>query len=367
MITLNDSIEVSSSGFVAPISGLYNYSLYKGSSIIFVGQVYLNQGDDEVFIDVTDILKNYTYDAPRLYNFENIGAGVQNIVEDHINTVHMAITIGNVGHAGPNITVGFFYTHPVYENLYPTTGWDLPSTDTSTYPLQSGVIRGTGSNWKNTNMFISHYPFVNSNIYGPSILLNAGNAGSLTFTWGGRTSGNAVVKSVTQNRLNAMYYSLASLFTSVVDDPTQPGKYGSLMMYGEELAKIDMCPCRYYLKWQDRYGSWCSFGFDGKSLYQESIEKEETMNWKNVTSHTSSTVKSTWSLNSTWIPESDVKHFEDIYVSPYLALYDVELNKVHQVIIRDTEYEERNYENNGKKLISLSFTLELAKQQLILS
>ena len=129
---------------------------------------------------------------------------------------------------------------------------------------------------------------------------------------------------------------------------------------------IDCCPARFYVKWQDRFGGTQVQPFNAKYRYGEGIEREFVTNYNrkkreivwNVTPH--------WTVNSNWIKEEDVPLFESIYVSPYIVLYDTVLDKSYNVVLEDSEYEEKRYANE-KKLISIQLELKHNKQQNILN
>ena len=55
--------------------------------------------------------------------------------------------------------------------------------------------------------------------------------------------------------------------------------------------------------------------------------------------------------------------YESIFVSPYLQLIDVENNKIYDVVLKDTEYTEKTFNNQGNQLFNLSLELELNKNQ----
>lgn len=375
--TLDQDIELYFTGFTAPSSGLYNYTISKAGTKIFAGQVYMDQGVDEVWINITDILRNYIPDLKRYWGFDSLGSALIVTLSGFVENVTGTITVGSTSYGSNSSSVGFFYVNPVKRNKYSIKDWINPKEETACYPYNEGVVRvapssssATNVSWDPNEMFISHYPFKKTQNYGISMMLASGLSYQLITTYDARLSRDSARLFSTggQKKLSFIWISLDSLFDdSVVDRGSSYGKYGEISMNNKLFCKIDMCPAPYYLKWQDRYGSWNSYGFDGKFTYKEDFKKENTTNWNGVTRPISNTITSSWNLNSSWIPEKDIPHFENIFTSPYLALYDVESDLVHEVNLKDTNFEEKTYKNNGKKMVSLSFNVELAKQQLILS
>lgn len=377
MKTLSDDIIIYVSGFNITTSGLYNYQVYKGSNntnnIIFTGQLFLDAGSNEAEVDVTEILRNYKPTNSKFFGtigssyieYENLNS-INSIVAD----VNVCIILPLDTYFGTAQTVGFFYTNPVKIADYPVDDWVIPSSETATYPYSEGVERRPNSTWLNGKMIVSHYPWKSTMNYGVSTLLASGNATSLVLHYGkriGRDENKTI--SLDSKRLAKSYISLTNLYENCYDRGIQYGKEGVITIDDNDtkFCIVDFCPAPYYLKWQDRYGSWNSYGFSGNSTYKEEFSREESTDWKGVTRPLSTTIKSSWSLSSGWVKESDVPHFESIFISPYLSLYDTERDTLLDVIIRDTTFEEKTYYNNGKKMISLSFNVELSKQQTVLT
>lgn len=115
MKTLSDDIIIYVSGFNITTSGLYNYQVYKGANntnnIIFTGQLFLEAGDSEAEVDVTEILRNYKPSNSRFFGtigssfiqYENL-TDIDSIVAD----VNVQITLPLSTHFGTAQTVGFF-------------------------------------------------------------------------------------------------------------------------------------------------------------------------------------------------------------------------------------------------------------------
>ena len=378
MTTLDQTIEIHATGFNAPASGLYPYTLNKGGETIFSGQVYLNQGDDEIDIDVTDIVKNYTYDAKKWYGFNydssTLGSSTMEVItKGLIDSVNISIKVGQSSwYSGVAQTVGSFYRNPAHAQYdFPCSNWQLPSSESAFYPLNEGIERETSSgsvgSWNPGDMLISHYPFQSTNNYGISMIYNTGNSTIMHIGFGERLTSSTGAKNwgFASKKMYGLWIGLNHLFTNVFDNGN--GKVGRLTLNNERFAIVDMCPAPYYIKWQSRYGSFNSYGLFGKRLQKNDYTKELTTNYRGYTKPISTKVTQTWNVSTGWIPEADVKHFESLFVSPYIALYDSRQYTTYSVIMKDNTFEEKTYKSNGKKMVSLSFNLELDKQELILT
>lgn len=131
------------------------------------------------------------------------------------------------------------------------------------------------------------------------------------------------------------------------------------------LAKIDN-KSRYFLKWRDRYGMPQCQPFSGTHTYKENLTKTTTTNWKNTKRVTSVSNQPSWLLNTNWISQDLYPFYEAIFVSPYLQLYDAKEDKVYNVVLTNTQYDEKTLMNQGRKLSNLQLTVELDTTQNIL-
>ena len=127
------------------------------------------------------------------------------------------------------------------------------------------------------------------------------------------------------------------------------------------IAIIEACKERYYLLWQDRYGSYQSQPFKGKMEYSENIENSEYVSYTGERHKYNVQVQPKWKINSGWLKEDLFQFYESIYVSPILRLYDTETETEQDVIINDN-YVEKKYVNE-KKLLSIELNLEATEKQ----
>lgn len=127
------------------------------------------------------------------------------------------------------------------------------------------------------------------------------------------------------------------------------------------IAIIEACKSRYYLLWQDRFGSYQSQPFKGKMEYSENIENSEYVSYTGERHKYNVQVQPKWKINSGWITEDLYPFYESIYVSPILKLYDTETETEYDVILNDN-YVEKKYVNE-KKLLSIELNLEATEKQ----
>ncbi len=127
------------------------------------------------------------------------------------------------------------------------------------------------------------------------------------------------------------------------------------------IAIIEACKKRYYLLWQDRFGSYQSQPFKGKMEYSENITNSEYVSYTGERHKYNVQVQPKWKINSGWITEDLYPFYESIYVSPILKLYDTETETEYDVILNDN-YVEKKYVNS-KSMLNLQLNLEAAEKQ----
>lgn len=127
------------------------------------------------------------------------------------------------------------------------------------------------------------------------------------------------------------------------------------------IAIIEACKSRYYLLWQDRFGSYQSQPFKGKMEYSENIENSEYVSYTGERHKYNVQVQPKWKINSGWITEDLYPFYESIYVSPILKLYDTETQTEYDVIVNDN-YVEKKYENS-KSMLNIQLNVEAIEKQ----
>lgn len=128
--------------------------------------------------------------------------------------------------------------------------------------------------------------------------------------------------------------------------------------YKYTIAKFDN-QSRYFLKWKDRYGMPQCQPFGGTYKYSESISKNTITDYKNTKKIIDITNTPKWLLNSKWIKQEYYPFYESIFVSPYLQLYDAKEDKLYNVILTNTEYDEKTFNNQNRQLFNLQLQVEL--------
>lgn len=126
-------------------------------------------------------------------------------------------------------------------------------------------------------------------------------------------------------------------FSVIMDEKQDPDRY----IGNCPVAILDSCYSRYYLAWNDRYGDIMSQPFDGKVVYSEDIETEETADYLNRRKVSHVSVKPKWKLNTKWLNQDVYPYYESIFSSPYLLLYDTQTDRSWNVIVTDKKYEEK--------------------------
>ena len=67
-----------------------------------------------------------------------------------------------------------------------------------------------------------------------------------------------------------------------------------------------------------------------------------------------------------YISEKLYPFYESIFVSPYLQLYDAKEDKLYDVILVNTEYDEKTFNNQSRNLFNLQLEVELDTTQKII-
>lgn len=128
------------------------------------------------------------------------------------------------------------------------------------------------------------------------------------------------------------------------------------------LAKVDVCPKDYYVIWQDRYGGIQSQPFNKVLTYTEDVQHKEIVSYRGYRSVGNTVVQPKWKLNTDWIYKKFYPIYESLLTSQYVRLYDVEQDKLYEILVTNNEYTEKTY-NNQKQLFNMSIDVELNKNQ----
>lgn len=127
----------------------------------------------------------------------------------------------------------------------------------------------------------------------------------------------------------------------------------------EVIAYYDRENCsRFFLMWITRDNDFLCRPFCKKSTLTESIDTQfiTTLDDRQVPYLKSSNFQ--WELNSDWLTYDEHNAYESMLISPIVYLYDSETGKRFRVTVTNSEWTERNSQNN-KKPFNLTVTVQL--------
>ena len=384
----------------APAKGMYKYEVqvydmyYSTWNTIFVGN-YFNNGERFYTFDITDICRN------RKSTLHTSGSTDIDIDVNIVEQYRITVTKDNNGNtvSGSPFFVAHIYTYPNLQYGYdPGLGPDNVFFDINTripQYLVSVLLQGTNksrtpASTKPSMYLMPQYPnvdnsqdlrYYNTMTFGLSIetgsaiqdikiiSVERGKDYSNQNNWLGQYD---------MSHLNVEYYThtFFGSFGNFIDDSDShipdydidvyiTWKNASDVNQYKKVAEIKSCKERYYLLWQDRYGSYQSQPFKGKMEYSEDITNEEILSYTGRRRKSNVTIQPKWKLNSGWLKEKLFPLYESIYVSPILKLYDTKTGHEYDVILKDTPYVEKKYLND-KKLLSIELNLEATETQNII-
>ena len=377
--------------------GMYKYEIqvynlyYSNWGTIFVGN-YFNSGTRYYTFDITDICRNRksTFHTNGSSNYERD----VNIVEQYriVVTKDNGQTV-----SGSTFFVAHIYTYPNMQYGYdPGLRPDNVFFDisTSTNYFVSVLLQGTNrsrtpESTKPSMYLIPQYPnvdnsqdlsFLDTMTFGLTVESGSSIQDAIIFgvergkdytnknNWFGRFDMHINTETYT--------HTFFGSFGKFIEDVDQDIPYydidvyitwqnGSNVRQYRKVAEIKSCKERYYLLWQDRFGSYQSQPFKGKMEYSEDITNEEILSYTGRRRKSNIIVQPKWKLNSGWLKEQLFPFYESIYVSPILKLYDTKTQHEYDVILKDTPYVEKKYLND-KKLLSIELNLEATETQNII-
>ena len=391
---LNDRITQRIDLGSVPAKGMYKYEVqvyYLGWNPIFVGNYY-NSGLRYYTFDITDICRN------RKSTIHTSGSSNYDKDVNIIQQYRIVVTKDNNGNTvtGTSFFVAHIYTYP---NLQ--YGYDLDlSSDNVFFDIKTNTEYNVSVLLQGSNRYrspesslpamylIPQYPNVDDSrdlTYGTmtfGLTLESGNSIESVTIFGVK-SGQAYSN---QNNWFGQYdmdinqelytHTFFGSFGRFLDDYYQDipdydidvyitWKNGSDVSQYRKVAEIKSCKERYYLLWQDRYGSYQSQPFKGKMEYSEDITNEEILSYTGRRRKSNVIIQPKWKLNSGWLKEQLFPFYESIFISPILKLYDTKTRHEYDVILEDTPYVEKKYLND-KKLLSIELNLEATETQNII-
>ena len=393
---LNDRITQRIDLGSVPAKGMYKYEVqvyYLGWESIFVGNYY-NNGLRYYTFDITDICRNRKSTIHKT-EYSNYDKDV-NIVQQY----RIIVTKDKDGNTitGTPFFVAHIYTYPNLQygydpGLSPDTVFFDINTSIPQY-LVSVLLQGSNKSrspqsTKPSIYLIPQYPNVDnsqdlrySNTMTFGLTIESGNDIETVTIFSveyGKAYSNqnnwlgSYEMDINQELYTHTFFSSFGKFISDQDSriPTYDidvyitWKDSAGTSQYRKVAEIKSCKERYYLLWQDRYGSYQSQPFKGKMEYSEDITNEEILSYTGRRRKSNVVIQPKWKLNSGWLKEQLFPFYESIYVSPILKLYDTKTGHEYDVILEDTPYVEKKYLND-KKLLSIELNLQATETQNII-
>ena len=338
------------------------YQVKKGTKILFVGNISLTGKERTVSIDVTDILRSLKMKDNLMST--NPNPNNYSLVEFLQEEIAVVLIMNETNSLTQSKNIFFIYRYPrTIEGMNPVLQ-EMGAFTTDKLMLQ-------GANYTDNSMKLAltpRYPFVATNKLGWGVALQASEqSDSIIINYYGALYGTGdIVFSVEPQYTNIIYTSLQQLFSNAVIDTTK-GKAQIGPDKNHIFAQIDMCPAQYYVQWIDRYGTYQCQPFSKISTFSNDYSTTHMMSYDKVKKPIFNQVKSTWNLNSDFIPEDKLPYYESLFVSPKVILYDAKNDMSYNVVLTDTKFVEKTFANQQRRMFNLQITVEKANEQYILS
>lgn len=129
-----------------------------------------------------------------------------------------------------------------------------------------------------------------------------------------------------------------------------------------KIAEYDEHNSRFYLIWITRDNDYMCRPFCQRYDLKESVS---TSYMTSLTDHNVPYIKSSdfkWTLNSDWLTYSEHNVYESLLISPVVYLYDNETGKLFAVNVTNSEWTEKNSQNN-RKPFNLTVSVQLDQKQ----
>ena len=338
------------------------YQVKKGTKILFVGNISLTGTERSVDIDVTDVLRslkmkdNIMSTTPH----NNLIPNVEFLQEE----ISVVLIFDETNSLTQSKNIFFIYRYPrVIEGMNPTL------QNIGAFTTDKLMLQGANYTENSLNMALTpRYPFVSTSKLGWGLAIQASvQSDTILINYYGALAGTGdIVFSVEKERPNIIYTPLQQLFRNAVIDTTKDKAY-----IGPDqnhiFTQIDMCPSQYYVQWIDRYGTYQCQPFSKISTFSNDYNTTHMMSYDKVKKPIFNQVKSTWNLNSEFIPENKLPYYESLFVSPKVILYDAKNDASYNVVLTDTKFVEKTFANQQRRMFNLQITLEKANEQYILS
>lgn len=345
-------------------TGIYQYRVQRKDdsnntyTTIFVGNMYHSIGS-QFFVDITDIVKSDTWVPSEDFLYNTNSDGINNTI-NLVNTYKVVYYMdSSTTKASSDIKVAKIYKYPhSLSNLGNPPFFDSLTT-TVVFPLQGRVSASTV-----TYRLTPKYPYKSTSNYRMLLTSHsysgAGDSAIATFQNGLTGTFSVPISHPT----SFISYNLSTLYNNA-SSGSEISTTPKLKIGNSIVAHIDTCVADYYLQWQDRYGSFQSQPFNKHFTYSEELKRENTTDYKGVKKMSSVEVTSKFKINTDWIKDDYYPFYESIFTSPVLFLYDTNEDKRYSVLVKDSEYTEKTFDNQ-KRMFNLTLDLELNKTQNII-
>lgn len=342
--------------------GVYGYSVIRVvngvDNVVFRGRVFL-EGQSTKEFDITSIVRSL-YITPTF--IESLPTSSIQRKSNGLEEFKIAIEEDyEINYSVDRIFVRMFYRYPLLrEEMYSGLEYKHDANNTLWIGLQG---RYNVSN-KGYFRLTPRIPLIGTINYIFAIAgyctngLVGNNSLKFSFYEDGVLSPTEVNVAPTSNNFTIIY-PLSKLFEAL--DPN--GGEITIWYAGDEVAKVDNCPAKYYLMWQDRAGSFQSQPFDKISTYSESFDREYITNYKGVKRPTTITTSPKIKIQTGYIDEKLYPYYESIFTSPYLLLYDFKEDKSYLVNVTGSDYIEKTFKNQSRQMFNIQLDLEFAKNQ----
>lgn len=378
--------------------GLYTYRVRERNAqdrtdedcrVVFVGNFYADGSERYHIFNIADIVRNDV----EVFATDTTYSGANNV--RLVTTYWLEVNTGSAWVASDDVQVAHIYRYPNFnaagqEYLNPISVFFNITSYSKNYafPTLQGFNRFEPMTYKKCalipryplyedeqTMAYSKYPFgltIETGDSVQSVYLYAVDSedgdiadsyhsyefGNLGFTYNTSTLMTPMGDIVGQ--YDSVVSSTADVEIWMVNDLYAQSHY----FRNARVAIFERCFSRYYLFWQDRFGSFQSQPFSEFTDYSEDINVDEVQNYMNTRRRANVVVQPKWKITSGWIKESLYPYYESLYVSPVLKLLDTKYDMVYDVIFSGN-YVEKNY-HNQKKLINITLDLEQTNTQNIL-
>lgn len=350
-------------------TGVYIYRVFDRDTnqMLFIGNTFIEGMQQYVNIDVTDIIRGQLT-TPAF--FENLP---QQVTETSTTyqpiykkfEIIIADSENTGGFSSGDFYVNMYYRYPLMKEEMNSGLIYNPSAVNTLWISLQGRYNVSG---KGYFKLPPRVPYIITNNYCLAFagyvtdgLLN--NNDTYINTYGINDSDTNTIKEYNVILTENNYCSVTTL-SSLFDNTTPINGYSdySIWFLGDEVAKIDICPAKYYLMWQDRAGSFQSQPFDKISTYSETFDREYITNFKGVKRPTTITTSPKIRVQTGYIDEKLYPYYESIFTSPYLLLYDTKEDKSYLVNVTG-DYIEKTFKNQSRQMFNIQLDLEFAKNQ----